>query len=44
MTPEWDMRVVLKEIAAHSKRLLPVLDKVNPAAWTVKDAPDAYLA
>ena len=38
------MRAVLKEIAAHSKRLAPVLDKVNPAAWTVKGAPDAYLA
>ena len=43
-TPEWDMRPVLKEIAAHSKRLVPVLDKVNPSAWTVKGAPEAYLA
>ncbi len=44
ITPEWDMRAVLKEIAAHSKRLLPVLDQVNPSAWKVKGAPDAYQA
>lgn len=43
-TPEWDIRAVLKEISAHSKRLVPVLDKVNPAAWTAKGASEGYLA
>lgn len=43
-TPEWDMRAVLKDIAAHAKRLVPMLDKVNPGAWAAKGAPEAYQA
>lgn len=43
-TPEWDIRAVLKEIAAHAQRLVPVLDKVDPGAWVSQGAPDTYVA
>lgn len=42
LTPEWDMRPVLKEIAAHAKRLVAALDKIDPGAWVEKGAPEAY--
>jgi hypothetical protein len=43
-TPDWDIRPVLKEIAAHAGRLAEALDKLNTAAWVSKGAPDAYPA
>ena len=43
-TPEWDIRAVLKEIAAHAGRLVPVLDQVNPSGWVDKGAPETYVA
>ncbi|MGA2594408.1 MAG: hypothetical protein ABSH32_31290, partial [Bryobacteraceae bacterium] len=30
--PAWDIRPVLKEIAAHAQRLIPVLDKIDANA------------
>lgn len=44
LTPEWDMRPVLNEIAAHAKRLVPALDQVNPGAWKAEGAAEGYLA
>ncbi len=44
MTPEWDIRAVLKEISAHAGRLVPLLDKTDPAAWTDRDASQTYSA
>jgi hypothetical protein len=44
LTAEWDIRAVLKEIAAHAGRLVPVLDKADPAGWAEKGAPEAYVA
>src|SRR4051794_7944802 len=44
ITAEWDIRAVLKEIAAHAGRLVPMLDKSNPAAWVQKGASDTYVA
>ena len=44
LTPEWDIRPVLKEISAHASRLVPMLDKVDPAGWVNKGAPDTYVA
>jgi len=43
LTPEWDIRAVLKEISAHAGRLVPVLEKCDPARWTEKDASESYL-
>lgn len=42
-TPMWDVRAVLKEISAHAGRMVPLLDKVDPASWTGQGAPEAYL-
>lgn len=42
--PDWDIRPVLKEIAAHAQRMIPVLDQIDTAAMTKNGAPDTYLA
>ena len=39
---DWDIRAVLKEISAHSSRLVSALDKADPAVWVQKGAPEAY--
>ena len=44
LEPDWDIRPVLKEIAAHAGRLLPVLDQIDPKAWVAKGASDTYVA
>jgi hypothetical protein len=33
MSPEWDIRVILQEMAAHAGRLLPVFDKIDVKSW-----------
>lgn len=42
--PAWDIRPVLKEIAAHAQRLIPVLDKIDANAMLQNGAPDTYAA
>src|SRR5664279_5555499 len=37
------MAVVLQEIGAHARRLLPVLDQLDAKAWTAKGASDTYI-
>ncbi len=41
---EWDIAVILREIAAHAARLLPALDRVNAAAWVANGASETYAA
>jgi hypothetical protein len=41
---EWDVGVVLGEIAAHAARLLPALDRVDAKAWVAKGASETYAA
>jgi hypothetical protein len=43
-TAEWDIRPVLKEIAAHAGRLVPALDKIDAPGWVQKGAPETYVA
>jgi hypothetical protein len=43
LAPAWDVRAVLKDISAHAGRLIPVLDKDDPASWAVPGA-QAYAA
>lgn len=38
----WDIRAVLTEISAHAGRLVPLLDKVDPASWSDQGAPEGY--
>ena len=42
--PEWDIRPVLKDIAARSQGMLPVLEQIDTAAMTKNGAPDTYLS
>ena len=41
---EWDVGIVLGEIAAHAGRLLPALDRVDAKAWVAKGASETYAA
>jgi hypothetical protein len=43
LEPAWDISVVLREIAAHAGRLLPVLDQLDAPAWVAKGASDTYV-
>jgi hypothetical protein len=31
--PDWDIRPVLKEIAAHAQRMVPVLEQIDAREW-----------
>ena len=42
--PDWDIRPVLKEIAAHAQRLIPVLDQIDSRGMVKNGAPDTYAA
>ena len=42
--PDWDIRPVLKEIAAHAHRLTELLDQIDPQVMAKKGAPDTYTA
>ena len=44
LEPQWDIAIVLDEIAANGARLLPALDKVDAASWVAKGASDTYVA
>jgi hypothetical protein len=41
--PDWDIRPVLKDIAAHAQRMIPVLEQIDTAALTKNGAPDTYI-
>jgi hypothetical protein len=43
LEPAWDIAVVLQEIGAHAGRLLPVLDRLDTAAWAAKGASETYI-
>jgi hypothetical protein len=40
--PDWDMRPVLKEIAAHAQRLIPVLEQIDTKGMVKNGAPETY--
>lgn len=40
--PDWDIRPVLKEIAAHAQRLVPVLDQIDTKGMVQNGAPETY--
>ena len=42
--PDWDIRPVLKEIAAHAQRMVPVLDQIDVPGMVKNGAPDTYAA
>ncbi len=41
--PDWDIRPVLKEIAGHAQRMLPVLEQIDAKGMVQNGAPDTYI-
>jgi len=44
MAPDWDIRVILREVAAHADRMQPVFDRINVKSWAARGASDTYAA
>ena len=44
LEPQWDIAIVLEEIAANAARLLPALDKMDAASWVARGASETYVA
>ena len=44
LEPAWDIAVVLAEIGANADRMVPVLGRIDTAAWVAKGASDTYTA
>jgi hypothetical protein len=42
--PEWETRKLLDSLVANAKKLEPLVNDIDPAAWREKGAPDAYLS
>lgn len=42
--PDWDIRPVLKEVAAHAQRMVPVLEQIDAGVMAKNGAPDTYIA
>jgi hypothetical protein len=42
--PEWETRKLLDSIVANAKKIAPVVNEINPAAWIEQGAPDTYQA
>jgi uncharacterized membrane protein YccC len=40
--PDWDIRPVLKEIAAHAQRLTPALEQIDAKGMVQNGAPETY--
>src|SRR5215831_20726930 len=39
-----EMRQILEDLAAQSRRLIPILEQIDPNVWvTAKGAPDTYI-
>jgi hypothetical protein len=43
LTTEWEIGKVFQAISAHAKRLLPMVEQIDPKPWIAKGAPEAYL-
>jgi len=39
---DWEIAPVLQEMSAHAMRLVPVLEKIDPAPWVSRGASDTY--
>lgn len=42
VAPEWDMKTRVEKLSAEVGRLKPVLEQLQPEAWTQKGAPEGY--
>ena len=44
IAPPWDVRQDAAALAAHARRVQPVLEQLKPGAWVAQGAPDSYVA
>ena len=42
--PVWEVRTALDDLSTQTGRMEPLLEQLNPADWTNKEAPEAYVA
>jgi hypothetical protein len=42
ITPEWDIGKAITAISDHAKRLIPMIEQIDPKPWIEKGAPYAY--
>jgi hypothetical protein len=42
--PDWDIRPVLKEIAAHAQRMIPILEQIDAKELAKNGTPETYIA
>lgn len=43
VSSEWDIRKTLEAIAAHARRLQPLLEQIEPQTWVAKGAAESYV-
>jgi hypothetical protein len=43
LTTEWDIQKTLKDLAAHSRRMIPIVEEARPEEWIEKGAPETYV-
>src|SRR6266542_2289413 len=41
---QWDVAKTLDAIAAHTRRLMPLIEQIHPQDWVAKGAPDTYVS
>jgi len=39
---DWDVQKMVRDIAAQSARLIPLVDQIRPKDWVARGAPEAY--
>lgn len=44
VAPEWEIRAALQDLKQQTERLVPLLEQVDPAAWSDRSAPAEYAA
>jgi len=44
IAPPWDVRQTMTVLAAHAKRVQPVLEQLKPPDWVRQGAPESYVA
>jgi hypothetical protein len=43
LAPEWEIGKVYSAISEHAKRLIPIIDQIDPKSWVAKGASPAYV-
>jgi hypothetical protein len=43
LAPEWEIGKVYSAISEHAKRLIPIIDQIDPNSWVAKGGSSAYI-